>query len=633
MGNSDPQADAAEQANSRAISWLLPLALSLALVWLSQYGFLLFHTVAELFAIIVAIIMSVVAWHTFRFSENNYLMYLGCGYLSVALLDLLHTFSYPGIGILESASMNSMASIWIAGRYLEAVLLLSAPLFLHRTLNRGAALAGYMLVATALYLTILFGYFPLCYDNETGLTPFKIGSEYAIMLLLAGAMLFLWFKRTWIQPSVRRQVMASIALTILAEFSFTQYVSILDSALSYGHILKFLSYWLIFTAIVQTSLKEPFQMLARGAHTYDAIPDPVLVVDHKGLIREVNPAALDKSGQAEHQLLGSHCHDWFHDSSLQRENCPVCKAILTGTALTDVVHRASSQRWLEISLSPIRTKVGLEGMVHAVRDVTETKLAQDQLAAYSDRLELQVRERTFALESINKELEGFNYSVSHDLRAPLRAIDGFSMMLADEYTDTLDQNGREYLRRVRKATQRMGGLIDDLLKLSRIGRGAIKRETVDVSAMCRNAVNLLQDADPRREVEVDIEPGMQAFADAGLLTIVLDNLLGNAWKYSRKSTPARIRISQQREAGRDTFCVGDNGAGFDMSQVDRLFGAFQRLHDAREYEGSGIGLATVQRIISRHGGRVWAESEMDRGSSFYFALPTEDSKATVLLPD
>jgi len=224
------------------------------------------------------------------------------------------------------------------------------------------------------------------------------------------------------------------------------------------------------------------------------------------------------------------------------------------------------------------------------------------------------------LEHKNRELEAFSYSVSHDLRAPLRTIDGFSSALLEDQIERLDADGKRHLQYVRAAAQRMGELIDDLLELSRVGRAELQRAPVDLSALARDVVLQLQRREPEREVEIVVQPGLDAHADPGLVKIVLENLIGNAWKFTRKVIRARIEIGQESSADASAFFVRDNGAGFAMSYADKLFRPFQRLHTEAEFPGTGIGLATIQRIIDRHGGKAWAHGEIDRGASFYFTL-------------
>ncbi|MBL3601725.1 MAG: PAS domain-containing protein [gamma proteobacterium endosymbiont of Lamellibrachia anaximandri] len=235
-------------------------------------------------------------------------------------------------------------------------------------------------------------------------------------------------------------------------------------------------------------------------------------------------------------------------------------------------------------------------------------------------LEQRVEERTQALAVINKELESFSYSVSHDLRAPLRSIDGFSQALLEDYEELFDETGRDYLFRVRRASQRMATLIDDLLMLSRLTRRDMHCEEIDLSTMADKSLEHLQKSEPERQVTLTVKPGITAQADVRLMQILLDNLLGNAWKYTSHEVKAEIGFDQEPGETGPIFKVWDNGVGFDMAYADKLFGAFQRLHKSDEFEGTGIGLATVARIIHRHGGKVWAEGEVGRGAAFYFTL-------------
>jgi len=242
------------------------------------------------------------------------------------------------------------------------------------------------------------------------------------------------------------------------------------------------------------------------------------------------------------------------------------------------------------------------------------------LTSARNRAEKRVVDRTFQLESANKELDAFAYSVSHDLRAPLRSIDGFSQALLQGYPDKLDEQGKHHLQRIISGTQRMGELMDDLLKLSGIIRSEMKLEIVNLSTLAQSIATGLQKAEPERQVEFVIMPGLSAKGDMGLLRLVLENLLGNAWKYTGKHPQARIEFGSTQVDGKQVFLVRDDGAGFDMTYADKILAPFQRLHSVSEFPGTGIGLATVQRIVNRHGGRVWAEGEIEKGATFYFTL-------------
>ncbi|RII26437.1 MAG: hypothetical protein CXR31_11535 [Geobacter sp.] len=267
------------------------------------------------------------------------------------------------------------------------------------------------------------------------------------------------------------------------------------------------------------------------------------------------------------------------------------------------------------------TSSDVEELVQSFKLLTEQRrLAAEEIQILNMELEQRVKDRTSQLEAANEELDAFAYSVSHDLRAPLRGIDGFSLALLEDYEDKLDAQGKDYLHRIRNACVRMGRLIDDLLGLSRITRGEMHLEAVNLSDMVRNIAEELQRSEEIRGVEFQISPTVVADADPVLIRTVLENLVGNAWKFTRRTDRPRIEFGVTGDIGSMVYFVRDNGAGFNMEYVDRLFSAFQRLHKSDEFEGTGIGLASVQRIIHRHGGRIWAEGAEGEGATFYFTL-------------
>jgi light-regulated signal transduction histidine kinase (bacteriophytochrome) len=261
------------------------------------------------------------------------------------------------------------------------------------------------------------------------------------------------------------------------------------------------------------------------------------------------------------------------------------------------------------------------------REVAERKQAEEEVRHLNAELERRVVERTVELQAVNKELEAFSYSVSHDLRAPLRSLDGFAQALVEDYHDkTLDAEGQDYLNRIRAASQRMAQLIDDMLNLARVTRRSMQFQPVDLSGLANDIVTQLRQAEPGRGAEFHIAEGIVAQGDQRLLRVALENLLGNAWKFTVKCPHATVEFAVNQDNGTPVYVIRDNGAGFDMAYADKLFGAFQRLHTANEFPGTGIGLATVQRVIHRHGGKVWAESAVGKGAAFYFTLRAAGGK-------
>ncbi len=281
-----------------------------------------------------------------------------------------------------------------------------------------------------------------------------------------------------------------------------------------------------------------------------------------------------------------------------------------------IVSLKGRRLWCNINAQLIRDDQGHEYVYAVIEDITQRKQAELRILELNRTLEL----RRAELEAANQELEAFSYSVSHDLRAPLRAIDGFSQAVLEDYQERLDDTGQNYLQRLRMAAQRMGHLIDDMLQLSRITRADLAVTTVDLTALARQIAGELAQREPQRRVDFDISPDLRAPGDPQLLRIALTNLFENAWKFTARRDPAIIRFGARDEDQGRIYVVEDNGVGFDMAYVDKLFHAFQRLHDAHEFPGTGIGLAIVQRVIHKHGGRIWAQAKPDGGATFSFSL-------------
>ena len=483
----------------------------------SLYSYPLFHCLAELFSIVVAWGIFVVAWNARKILDNNYLLFIGIAYLFVAFLDLIHTLAYKGMGVFIGYDSNLPTQLWIISRYMESISLLLAPVFINRKLMPWPVLALYAAVTSLLIVSVFYWKnFPACYIEGQGLTPFKIYSEYIISSILLGAATFLIVRRSAFDNSVWKLVIASIAFTIASELSFTLYLDVYGFYNLLGHMFKLISFYLMYQAIIVTGMTKPYTLLYRNLK------------------------------QSEEELV--------------------------------------------------------------VRAQELARLNAQLIAA-------------------NEELESFAYSVSHDLRAPLRSIDGFARALEETSSEKLDAEGREFLHYTRLSAAEMANLIEDLLRLSRVTRGEMRNEEVDLSGIVKAITAQLKKAEPERQVEFVIAENVKHVADERLLHAALENLIDNSWKFTRLHPRARIEFGMTVLDGETVYFVRDDGAGFDMKYADKLFTPFKRLHNADEFPGTGIGLATVQRIIHRHGGRIWFEGEKGKGATFYFTLGQQVSRA------
>jgi PAS domain S-box-containing protein len=356
----------------------------------------------------------------------------------------------------------------------------------------------------------------------------------------------------------------------------------------------------------------------------DASPVAISCLDLDGTLILWNPAAEKTFGWQAVEVLGLKSPLILPEK--QDESRQIVQEIVReGVVLDREIRRVKkSGEPIDLRLSGTALRGG-DGVPYGVLvlydDITERKRAEQEIHNLNNELELRVKARTVQLEAANRELESFCYTVSHDLRAPLRHIDGFSHALLEDCGEQLPAKGMEHLDRVRRATARMAQLIDDLLELSRMSRGQLHLEKVDLSAMVREIVADLAKEEPARSVDLIVAGGVRVCADPRLIRVVLDNLIGNAWKYTGRNRSARIEFGVDEHNGVQTCFVRDDGAGFDMAYADKLFGPFQRLHGIEEFEGTGVGLATVQRIIHRHGGSVWGEGVPGKGATFFFTLP------------
>lgn len=411
----------------------------------------------------------------------------------------------------------------------------------------------------------------------------------------------------------------------------------LRTTLGIGLLVSLLLFWLAMLLArtenrarqIATQLTEDYrrsEQRFRMAMVYSAIGKALL--DREGRVVEANPALGGIVGREPASLAGLPFSSLFDDSSDPIRTVEM-EAVAEGVyRVTRRLRREDGElRYAQLTYAPVPGNVGQDiARLVQVEDATDRLRAEAQVRALNRTLESRVAQRTRELSAANNELESFAYSISHDLRTPLRSIEGFSRLLSERHAQSLDESGRDYLFRIRNAASRMSELIDALLKMARLSRGQLNPAPLDLTRMAKETIAELRAADPERKVAVAIQPGLQAFGDEPLVRNLLGNLLGNAWKFTRDSEDARIEFFAEPAKGEGdpaTFVVRDNGAGFEAEYVGKLFRPFQRLHSQSQFAGHGIGLASVRRIVERHGGTIRAEGAPGQGASFRFTLPGE----------
>lgn len=354
--------------------------------------------------------------------------------------------------------------------------------------------------------------------------------------------------------------------------------------------------------------------------TLESLTDAFFTVDRQWRFTYVNAEAERSLRRGRSELLGLEMWKAFPDlrQSIFADNYE--RAMKENVAVQFEAFYAQSGVWVQVKAYPSG-----QGLAIYARDVTERIAARREILHLNAELEERVKQRTAQLEEANKELEAFSYSIAHDLRAPLSSIDGFSLMLEQTAGQDLAERSRHYLSRIRAGVRQMGELTDGLLSLTNLSRASLRSEAVDLAALARAAIGSCRERSPEREVDVDIAPALPVSGDPRLLAQAIGNLVGNAWKFTARRERARIEVgSRQGEGGGLVYFVRDNGAGFDMAYASRMFEAFRRMHSSADFEGTGIGLALVHKIVNRHGGRIWAESAPEAGATFYFTLVATD---------
>ena len=468
------------------------------------------------------------------------------------------------------------------------------------------------------------------------INPFPLGLPYLLIIPMAWvAIRYSMFRTVLLFTFVILIGLTSIILNPVYQVTgATILFSLRIMIAAYSLVLLTLSIIRRLQLQVEDSLRESESKLRRIA---DNISDVVFTTDLEMNTTYISPSVEKLIGESAEKFITRSLDERYPPGAKQtmlqvaaeefeKEKDPTIEKDRSRIIEVEYYRADGSIIFVSTHASFIRDEngnpIGFQGVT---RDITERKKAEEEILKLNQELELRVRERTAQLTAANQELEAFSYSVSHDLRTPLRALEGFSNILLSEYSDLLDELGRNYLSRIHEAAQRMGQLINDLLNLSMINRAEFSRQSINLSKLAHLIAQELEEQSPLRQVRFEIDPHLSTQGDANLIKIALENLLHNAFKFTGKREQAVIEIGKMEPQGECVFFVRDNGAGFNMEYAAKLFTPFQRLHGVQEFSGTGIGLSIVQRIISRHGGRIWAESEIDQGATFYFTLGDDQS--------
>ena len=585
----------------------------LGLYTASLYDYLLFHSLGEVFSIVVAFSIFIIAWNSRRFLDNSYFIFIGIAFLFIGAIDLAHTLAYKGMGVFPGYGTNLATQLWIVARYMESLSLLIAPMLIGRKLRVNFLLLGYG-IATSLLLVSIFYWqnFPVCFVEGTGLTAFKKISEYVISLILLGAIFTMFQKRREFDTGVLRFLFATIIVTIASELSFTLYESPYGLPNLIGHFLKIVAFYLIYKAIIETGLVKPYNLLFRNLKQseeqfrdlYEEAPTAYFSVAADGRIEQANRSATELLGYRRDELIGRPVLELYADTPNGKAKAQgVFQRFLAGEEVHEEeleMHRADGSKvWICLSVRPIRDKEGrVVASRSAVVDMTEHK----------------------KLDQLKDDFIGL---VSHELRSPMTVIMGAINTALTEAERLSPEETRQLLNDAALEAESLSHLLGNLLELSRAqaDRLSLHAEAISVRKVIQDTVEEIKRRSSAHEFAVDLPRKLPpVYADELRLERILYNLLENAVKYSPQG--GEIRVSVKPEKEQLVIGVSDQGIGISPSEQAKLFAPFQRLEEFRPegVGGVGLGLLVCRRLVEAHGGRIWVESEPGHGSTFFFTM-------------
>ncbi|MHB9074238.1 MAG: MASE3 domain-containing protein [Desulfobaccales bacterium] len=629
------------------VSYVFWGLLLLGLFLTSRYSYLLFHSIAGFFSAVIAIGVFAIAWNARHFQENNYLLFLGIAYLFVGALDLLYTLSYQGMGVFPGAGQQVPAHLWLAARSLESISLFLAPQFIGRRLRPYAVLSGYLLTFITIILMIfVWRQGPLDFAAPGPvLAALQKTAEYVNSVILLGAMALLWRKQAEFDPGVLRLLLGAIALAIGSEAALTFPAGVPAQAGLVGQLLKIASLYLIYRALIATELIKPYNRLFQNLKLSGEVVRQekdfadrliemaqviVLVLDGEGRIIRLNRMCEAITGYALADVRNRLFWEVFpapeEVDEVQEAFFDLVAGDYSQSWQIDWVAKDGTRRLIAWSNTAFPKEDGsVEYVIGTGIDLSEYREVEKRLQRRVGRLEQQIQtelEITKEVRTPYRDLDRCPETIFHDFKVLGRWLRGYCRALEEHSAGRLDVKGRDYLERLHEVIRQLGELIEARLEVSRLSRAELHREEIDLSLQARSIAAYLKRTAPARRVEFIIEPGLSAVGDPTLLRSVLQNLLGNAWKFTEELPQGKIEFGALPAKNcHKVFFVRDNRTDFGLHYGHKLFRSLQRLHAVRDFSGADVRLATVRSIILRHGGRIWAKGAMGQGVTFYFTLP------------
>lgn len=581
----------------------------------AHHNYLLFHSSVELFSIFVAIGIFVTAWNSLEKIDNNYLLVLGIAYLFIGILDLLHTFSYKGLGIFPSYDANLPTQLWVAARYMEGITLLTAPFFIGRTLRIPLVLCFYCAVTLLIILTIFrWDIFPVCYIEGTGLTDFKKISEYLISAFVVAAIIFLLQKKKAFEPYVLRLTFLSLVFTIISELAFTFYVSVYDFSNLVGHLFKLFSFYCIYRALIRTGLKKPYHLLYRNLRRSEerfrllaeTSPIGICLSDKNKLCRYVNNKWTEMTGIKHEDAIGRPCDMGVHPDD--RELLLAAVPEQPGQDPPKGIeyrfqHRLGKITWVYGLMAALQDETGnIIGYIRTDTDITDRKTAGEKLKALSEKIKV------------------FSYSITHDLKNPANVINWLASSLNNKYAPLLDDKGKEFCDIIVSSSKQLVELIEKINSYIATGENPLQLEKFRVVEIMSALKDEFLPLTEEKDIRLTVYNGSDEIkADKLALMRGLRNLVENAVKYGGDKL-SEIKVGYRSAPGHHLFNVSDNGAGIDAGENSEIFTEFKRASSAVGIQGSGLGLAIVQQIADQHGGKAWLENNMGDWTTFFLSV-------------